>query len=80
VGLEGENRLRGEPERNEIDGFGNFVFVLGGSLFGGEKGQRPSAPICAASAAMKRLLARRIVTRLPAEASCLPKPWCREVA
>jgi hypothetical protein len=47
---------------------GNFVFVLGGSLFGGEKGQRPSAPICAASAAMKRLLARRIVTRLPAEA------------
>jgi hypothetical protein len=44
VGLEGENRLRGEPERNEIDAFGNFVFVLGGSLFGGEKGQRPSAP------------------------------------
>jgi hypothetical protein len=23
--------IRGEPERNEIDGFGHFVFVLGGS-------------------------------------------------
>src|SRR5271165_3727206 len=42
--MEGENRLRGDPERNEIDGFGDFVFVPGGSLFGGEKGQRPSAP------------------------------------
>ena len=31
--MEGENRLRGEPERNEID--------LGGSLFGGEKGSSP---------------------------------------
>jgi hypothetical protein len=42
---------------------GNFVFVLGGSLFGGEKRQRLSAPLYAASAAMTPLLARRIVTR-----------------
>ena len=46
MGLEGENRLRGDPKRNEIAVlFGSLVFVLGGSLFGGEMGQSPSAPI-----------------------------------
>src|ERR1019366_10030635 len=33
--------LRGEPERNEIDGFGNFVFDLGGSPLEGAGGLAP---------------------------------------
>ena len=54
VEMEGENRLLGRPEdETKLTALqGSFVFVLGGSLFGGEKGQRPSAPVYAASATM----------------------------
>ena len=39
--MEGENRVRGDPERNEIAGFGNFVFVLGGSPLERAEGLAP---------------------------------------
>ena len=66
--MEGENRLLEDPERNEIDAFGNFVCRFGTeACFGGEKRQRLSAPTTPRRR-RSSACARRIVTRLPAEA------------
>ena len=71
MGMEGENRLCGEPERNEIDGSAISSVVLGGSLFGGEKGQRPSAP------ATPRLRRNGLLREgsSPGRAETHPLPW-----
>ncbi len=76
-GWRGKTGFAGTRYETKLTAYqGNFVFVSGGSLFGGEKGQRPSAPAEAASAALNPLLSGLRKGSLPARAETLsPEPW-----